>query len=1295
MPVKRLTFSKDLRAKDLYYSDDFFTLKCEKVIPSDSFSYDSYEAFKNVKDIKTSNYSNLFLLKKQKNSDWLQSNIRKGEELISLATTIKWGEKLLYYKRNYDIFGIPDEDVICSLTDEENQSKNTNHIFYINFINQTECTISHTFGDLIYYLIGTNDKSVKFSCKISNDVEKFLCHLEEDENGYRMKLYKKIDNQLYRIVSNGSNLILKNVKNDIDGAETDECYVTNKILNFDFFIDNSWVRYDRGQYISSIDEDNSYYNLETQALIHHEYNKEDGINFIPLKNNISYKGNTIRGSYNENDVDFREYNNIHVGVTTEKGNENIVLTFTFTEQEYEVNDGDDLIFKVSEEGWNQYNQLNINQTKFIQNGSFGSNVPFFADKLKKLGCNSLNFELDYILQETVDTATDNRDAFFITENTNQRFILEQSRSIEESQTNNGTYLCSWLYKADHETQPIWVDRYYYPDIVLKEGILTEDIYKQSFNNIIDDAYNDLPEIKKNIYKNTYYDKQSDLFIKPDNLYKYQRISTNMVNEVIESMASNSIKTIQDNKHKDTNISDYFAFDNENFKVIKYDKWNKTNVINFNTDIYLQRDKRIGLQLFGTDYKDGFNIQNRKDLTPFHYYSTDEVLYLCNNKFEIVHQFNLFEKFGDKILKVILGDVFDDVIVITGMWMYILTYDLMLKSKIDLTATNEESNAIKGIEQNLSVGLSPILDGEIRFDGEDIFGVYTDNKAPSISLVNYPYNHNKVKIENIKKPSGIVYIDEQVSGSISFNQKLIAPKKTSIIEKITFTGNEMIPSKLSESICKYNSIIYKNNIYIPFNQEILKIVMCPDTDYDFSVFTEEDREEYPAIARLLQKDEYYLNYTKISDDEYDSDQLSTEQGMIDVENRIKNIYITEEGKIYGLNYDQYGVAGDGDTIYGLYSNSDYIAAGGWWWIFNQSLSKMEADSVTSKYAEFSSYNSIDKIKFNELGEMCLIRNFNNVEGNINDDNNKRMDIYDKTKKRIYTYDLSAFDSVITLDSYNFIDEQMKDQTCFTALCKSYNYLYQITYLSNEKRMLIKQLNLPINVSKHFVETVNSNSLLRYRDYNSLYFNLNVKSNYTYDNTATIKWCLDDIQSGWYNINVYINLDKAIFELRINDIVYQTINEETHSWFKPYVSSDGTTFNTTYYIGVLGKKYGTILNSILKNSVRDPYSCKNSKIENMSIYNRELSYYEYQAMRMNGKQINRLILTLPCGKRNGIDEIVRYFKYNSSPAISNKVKINISGTGLQTEGEFDLLRKEIKAALENNTDCLVTVKDIEFV
>lgn len=147
------------------------------------------------------------------------------------------------------------------------------------------------------------------------------------------------------------------------------------------------------------------------------------------------------------------------------------------------------------------------------------------------------------------------------------------------------------------------------------------------------------------------------------------------------------------------------------------------------------------------------------------------------------------------------------------------------------------------------------------------------------------------------------------------------------------------------------------------------------------------------------------------------------------------------------------------------------------------------------------------------------------------------------------------------------------------------------------MVVNRLELPTNVAPNFYETVNSNVLLRYKDYNSLYFNLHVPSNYTYDYIATIKWDLSDIQEGWYNINVAIDLDEAVFEVRVNDIILETINEESHSWFLPHVSSNGTVFNSTYFIGCLGKKYGTTLNGILKNSIYDPYVCKNSKLKHM--------------------------------------------------------------------------------------------------
>ena len=51
-----------------------------------------------------------------------------------------------------------------------------------------------------------------------------------------------------------------------------------------------------------------------------DYNKEDGFNFIPLKNNLTYKGNSVRGNNtvisnnNSPDVDYRIYTSISSGM---------------------------------------------------------------------------------------------------------------------------------------------------------------------------------------------------------------------------------------------------------------------------------------------------------------------------------------------------------------------------------------------------------------------------------------------------------------------------------------------------------------------------------------------------------------------------------------------------------------------------------------------------------------------------------------------------------------------------------------------------------------------------------------------------------------------------------------------------------------------------------------------------------------------------------------------------------------------------------------------------------------------
>lgn len=1280
MAINRCTFSNDLKAKDLCYSDEFFKLRSEKVIPSDSFTFDSYEAFKNINDFKTNNYSNLFLINKQKNSNWLESKVKESDYLNGLATTISWfsGDNdnvmergsWLYFGKNYEMFDINVTKVEALLTYGRPDEDYSNYIFYLEFIDENLCRISHTFGDLIFYLSVGDDKVVRFLKNPQNDEEKFTYTID----GNIIKLFKKVEHVKYNevgdIIKKYHGFYTLGVERTDDRTVAtlklyDEntsdanlfAYVNENSLNFDFYVDSSWTSYDRSQYISSINRERSAFELTSQSLIHHQYNKEDGFNFIPLKNTYTYRGNNIRGAnlvmsdYNYPDVDFRTYDALHTGFNQEKGSDTITLSFTFNDQEYEVMDGDDLYFTITEKSSETTNGLeplwpfkyiNINDTKFVKNGAFGSNVPYFADKVKKYqGSKSLVYD------------------------------SEGNRSTP----NNGVYLCSWLYRKDNESQPIWLDRYYYPDLIDRQKALKGiSSFDHSFENILDKNYISDSYLKEKIYKNTYIDKVSDLVIEPSNTYIYHRLSSEMVKEVLENIKPNLITSVKNQGGKDVDLWDIFGFDNENYRKIDYKAWQNTNQINFNTDIYLNKNKRMGIQLFGSDYTSGFNIQNRKDLVPYHYYASEECVFLMNNKFEVVHKFNLYEKYQDRIQKLILGDTFDDVIVITGVWLYILSYDLRLKTRIDLTAQDEEKFAIKNLEQ-----LKGIRNGK------------------EIRLVNYPYGDTKKELkrkfkylpyDTIEKERPQTEFKKEVS-----RPRLITKMKVSVT---TDSGTMLYASNMSKLLSEANGIFYKNNIYVPMDMKVLKVIFCPDCDKDFEVFPESDRDEYPAACRFLTSDEFYLNFTPSDSTGAGGENISLESGFIMVENKIKNIFIDEDGKLFCCNFDKMAISPDGDTIYGLYGQDVYTATGQWFWLFNQSMSKIQADVSSSKYAEFASPNSIDAIKFNEKGEMCLIRNFNNLVDNDNEDNYKRMDIYDKTKKRIYTFDLSSYDEIISLDAFNIINDAHQEETVFSALMKSGGSIFKVQYRSNDKSMDTNLLlDLPTNVAPNFYETNNSNVLLRYKDYNALYFNLHVPSRYTFDHIATIKWNLQDIQEGWYNINVAIDLDEAKFEVRINDIIYETISEETHSWFLPHVSSNGTVFNSTYYIGCLGKKYGTTLNGILKNGIYDPYVCKNSKLQNMQLYNRKLEYYEYQAMRLRDKRINPVILTLPCGNRNGIDEIVRYFKYNSAGAISNKVKINITGTGLETEGEFELVKKEIMAELEKNKDCLVEVKEIEFI
>ena len=1194
MSLTTHNFIESIIPKKLTISDGYLDLKKEIINTEEGFNYVAYNALKDVNDIKTNNFSNLFLSKKQKNSNILELKEKIETGLPDFVSTLSFfkadespsnnPEIWIAIDKSYDAYEMDTTSSSFKLID--NITDNHYHYtFRVQCIDEQYCRISHTFGDTTYYF--TYDNGFKVSMFPKN--EKFIYFLENNKLFlfYPTKDETNTKNILNKVVCKKNNgewfLELEKVSSATNlDSENAIIFVNNNRENLNYSVDASWITYDRTNNITKIDLDRSNLNLETQFLLHHEYSdKENKINLIPLKNNLTYQGTVTNGtnltiSNNgktilEPLVDFRNYHSINSGVNQETGSENITLTFTFTDQVYHINEGDDCIFSIPalKDGdifspLYPYKKLNINDSAFVLNGAFASNIPFLADKFRK---------------------------------------LQNNTSI-----NNCTYHCTWLYQPKENVKPVWLDRYYYPDKIKREDALisesTDDYYDLSFENNLDKFYfskeetenltelekEQLNEIKTKLEQIGYIDKISDLNIEEGTTYKYSRLSDEMVKEVVSTLDDVSIKTVQNQKTNTTNLKNRIVFNKENWLKISADDFNNTRSISFNTDLLIDPAKKIGIQLFGSDYKHGFNIQNRKDLCPFTYYATGDTLYMLNNNFKVCNFFKIEEKYNEKIIYFIEPGPFENIYLFTEKSLIIFDYDLRLKNKIDL----------KSIIKN---GIDNLAD--------------LDSENDTNNVKNY----------------------------------------------LEFLQNN------TAEIATINAIFYNGNLYTVINNgnAILKIIFNPENEDDKVAL----KESYTS-CRILRFGDYKTNFV-----------FDESKNLVQTSHKIKKLFINDD-ILFAFNYDVLSLAPDGDTIYGIIKDnaeSDEVEDDNFY-IFNQSLSKLVNFSSASKFAEFVSDVSIDSVAFGSNGTFALVRGFDT------DNDKKTLEIYDKSKTKIYNYPLNGYDKIISLNYYRYIDETFEEHDVFIAVLSLYGFIGVVEYQIDQELIKTYIPNLDADVVSGFNGIINSNKFITKLNENKLYFNV-----FMSDNKPPISyiWDLVDAQNGWYNINVNIDSESGAFNIKINDkIVAELELDSKYSHYNPLL------FNSNYYYGILGKRYGTTLNEILDtNYVYDPYVCKNCKAENTTLYTRNLSYYEYQASRLYFSKINPLTITLPCGIRNGIEEIVRYFKYSKPGSMSSNIKINIAGlTEIESNREKELLRKSILDSLTEN-DYLINVKEIEFI
>lgn len=403
------------------------------------------------------------------------------------------------------------------------------------------------------------------------------------------------------------------------------------VTNFD--VNNTWY-----SYLSSIDDNNLLVNttksvtgVKNNFLITTATNDIDSqsnivdINLLPLKNQFTVENTQSRNnpySNTTNDITHREYHNTHTGTHETGGLNNIFLTYTSNTKEV-LFEPDKLTYFHTPQTLEPYDQLNINDATLVKSGAIAGDVPIKSDKV------------------------------FKKRTSNTKRIRDEL---------NGTWLCAWLSGSPNPNiEPVWVDRYYNPDVIsstlaLTVGIHSPVVYVDKFTSLV----THLSAKNSNL---TVFDKKSDLIFEPNNIYAYHHIGKGNSQRVIDSLSnflavtgiktyrnSNFTKQVpnQDNSKtthimpdgrvmtgishsiESVEIPKIYNFDNNNYALTDSIVHKGSFTLNF----WLYSDnwsKPFADQIVGNYITKGFGIFNEPSVTPIiaipdntrvHIYNTD-------------------------------------------------------------------------------------------------------------------------------------------------------------------------------------------------------------------------------------------------------------------------------------------------------------------------------------------------------------------------------------------------------------------------------------------------------------------------------------------------------------------------------------------------------------------------------------------------------------------------------------------------------------------------------------------------
>ena len=502
------------------------------------FSLNFITALSGAVDFKNKNYTDFYLT----NLNTLDKFIEfKSDKLKpdSIYTSLQFakctgGGNYLKFVKNIRPQYFKDTDQFLDLdfygaavfSPEQNDSST---LFNVEFIDGFYCSVSYVDNNKKYYLVATDDTEeggvIPVVFVSENKIKKESRKLE-----YILTNAGTVQYLTFLVNKGNKKYILRKRKNQLVGQVVNEFENVNSfyingtsakiIFNQSTIvtdpINTSFIEYTDTEYL--VNENRSSFDIESNYLFYKNSSVDSStFNVINLKN-IADTADSFTSSNNllssVNDLVFndkiRNYTSIHNDINAEEDS-SLELNFVTYNLSYKITPGSTSFTAPS--SLNPFGRLNINDTKFVESGSFAFPYPYFADRVYK--------------------------------------------KLDNLPATEGQYLCTWLSGMPGEAG-IWVDRYYYPDLVSKAAALgNKPIYNITYEDVIEDLIESNSNLKSSVNEKLFFDKLSDLTFEPKKEYIYERIKD--IEQVDEQM---QLKYC-DLKNQERSAPNYFKTINTN------------------------------------------------------------------------------------------------------------------------------------------------------------------------------------------------------------------------------------------------------------------------------------------------------------------------------------------------------------------------------------------------------------------------------------------------------------------------------------------------------------------------------------------------------------------------------------------------------------------------------------------------------------------------------------------------------------------------------------------------------------